>query len=105
MPVQCLAGSAANLNRDACVKCPVGYYTDFDGAQCSSTLISSCCKKCPNGYICPAIGTSRPQMCAANTAASYDQTKCLNCAPNYHSVEASQCSSSTDAMDSCCVPN
>ncbi len=41
-PVQCTAGTAANLNKDACVTCPKGTYTDYDGAQCTSTSLSSC---------------------------------------------------------------
>jgi hypothetical protein len=60
----CPAGTAFNAAKAACVPCPKGKYKDFDRV--------GTCTTCPDGHICPQPGTSRPQVCPVNTAASFD---------------------------------
>lgn len=98
-PPTCVAGTALALSKDKCVACPIGKYTDTDGAQCTA---AGCCLECPDGFICPQAGTTNPQMCKANTAAAYDHSVCINCSIGFYSFDASQCLTSTNAIDSCC---
>lgn len=97
IPVECLAGSAANAARTACVPCPEGKYTAFDGA--------TACDDCPDGHICPGKGTSRPEMCGSNKAATFDRTRCIDCSNGFYSNQAAQCISPSNSLDSCCLKN
>jgi hypothetical protein len=97
MEVKCLAGTVPNAARTACVPCPKGTYTDFDGANE--------CMRCPDGHICPEPGTSRPEMCKANRAARFDRTACIICSNGFYSEEASQCISPNNTIESCCLKN
>jgi hypothetical protein len=96
IPVKCLAGTAFDAAKMACVPCPVGQYTNTDGAKE--------CLKCPDGHICPSKGTSQPTICKANKAATFDRTKCLDCVNGFYSLDGFQCTTPTNTMDSCCLP-
>jgi hypothetical protein len=92
----CAAGTESNA-KAVCVPCPKGKYKDFDGV--------GACNTCPNGHICERPGTTRPEMCEVNTAARFDRTSCIDCSNGYYANPASQCTLSTDSMDSCCLKN
>ncbi|MDO8845590.1 hypothetical protein [Methylicorpusculum sp.] len=93
----CLAGTAFDAAKAACVPCPAGQYKNFDG--------EGACMQCPDGHICPRTGTAIPEMCQANKAARFDRTSCINCSNGFISEQASQCISPTNEMDSCCLKN
>ena len=91
----CLAGKEFNADKAACVPCPKGKYKDFDGA--------GTCMTCPDGHICANPGTTKPEICQANTAARFDRTVCIDCLNGFYSVQAAQCISPSNTMDSCCL--
>jgi hypothetical protein len=90
----CRAGTEFNAAKAVCVRCPKGNYKDVDGA--------GTCMRCLDGHICPQPGTSKPEMCQTNKAATFDRTACMDCSNGFYSNQASQCSSPSNYLDSCC---
>lgn len=98
-PILCLAGTAANINKDQCVDCSIGYYAANNASQCST---SSCCSKCPAGHICPTTGISKPTKCLAGTAANFDATECIANPNGYYMLtDGAQCQSSANSDSDC----